>query len=355
MQAGIQFFPDIGPAEKSARDYWQEALHLVGLCDRYGYSHVRTVEHYFHAYGGYSPNPVVFLAAAAQVTKRARLVTGAVLPAFNNPLKLAGELAMLDALCDGRLDVGFARAFLPHEFARFGVALDESRARFDEGMEQVRLLLEQENASHGGRFHSFAGVTSLPRPTQRPRPPFFVAATATRESFERAGAAGHGIMAIPMLGSAMAELIGLYREARARAGHPGRGTVMLAFHMFCHPDQASAERIARGPLERYLRSLVAAASDWITGEISADYPGYDKIIAGMARETFETQVEKCAAWVGTPERILDTIASYQRQVGGFEIASLQVNFNDLALADAEASMRLFGEKVLPLLAHERRD
>ena len=353
MQAGIQFFPDIGPREKSARDYWQEALQLVALCDRYGYSHVRTVEHYFHPYGGYSPNPVVFLAAAAQVTKRARLVTGAVLPAFNNPLKLAGELAMLDALSDGRLDIGFARAFLPHEFARFGVRLDESRARFDEGMEQVRLLLEQEGASHRGTFHSFENVTSLPRPTQRPRPPFYVAALATRESFERAGIAGHGIMAIPMAGGAMAELLGLYREAWARAGHPGRGTVMLAFHMFCHLEQQAAEDIARGPLERYLKSLVTAASDWLLGEGSADYPGYDKIIAGLARETFDTQVEKCAAWVGTPERILDTIASYQQQVGGFEIASLQVNFNNLALADAEASMRLFGAAVLPIVASAR--
>src|SRR5258708_9530434 len=98
MQVGIQFFPDIGPDVKSARDYWQEALSLVGLCDRYGYSHVRTVEHYFHPYGGYSPNPVVFLAAAAQGTRRAPLGTGAVLPAVNNPLKLAGEPAMLDAL-----------------------------------------------------------------------------------------------------------------------------------------------------------------------------------------------------------------------------------------------------------------
>jgi alkanesulfonate monooxygenase SsuD/methylene tetrahydromethanopterin reductase-like flavin-dependent oxidoreductase (luciferase family) len=293
---------------------------------------------------------VVFLAAAAQLTKQARLVTGTVLPAFNNPLKLAGELAMLDALCDGRLDIGFARAFLPHEFARFGVALDESRARFDEGMEQVRLLLEQENVSCAGRFHSFANVTSLPRPTQQPRPPFYVAALATRESFERAGTAGHGIMAIPMAGGAMAELLGLYRNAWSRAGHPGRGTVMLAFHLFCHPVQAEAERIARGPLERYLRSLVAAASEWLGGETSVDYPGYDKIIAGLARETFATQVEKCAAWVGTPECIMDTIASYQRQVGGFEIASVQVNFNDLPVEEAEASMRLFGEKVLPGVA-----
>jgi alkanesulfonate monooxygenase SsuD/methylene tetrahydromethanopterin reductase-like flavin-dependent oxidoreductase (luciferase family) len=349
MQVGIQFFPDIGPAEKSARDYWQEALSLVALCDRYGYSHVRTVEHYFHPYGGYSPNPIVFLAAAAQVTKQARMVTGAVLPAFNNPLKLAGEIAMLDALCDGRLDIGFARAFLPHEFARFGVKLDESRARFDEGVEQVRLLLEQENVTSEGRFHSFRNVTSLPRPTQQPRPPFYVAALATKESFERAGTAGHGIMAIPMAGGAMAELLGIYRDAWKRAGHSGKGTVMLAFHMFCHEDQATAERIAREPLNRYLRSLVAAASDWMSGETSTDYPGYDKIIAMLARDDFDSQVAKCAAWVGTPQRILDTVATYRGQIGDFEIASLQVNFNDITLADAQASMRLFGEAVLPRL------
>jgi alkanesulfonate monooxygenase SsuD/methylene tetrahydromethanopterin reductase-like flavin-dependent oxidoreductase (luciferase family) len=347
MHSGIQFFPDVGPATRSGRDYWQQALRLVALCDQYGYSHVRTVEHYFHLYGGYSPNPIVFLAAAAQLTKKARLVTGAVLPAFNNPLKVAAELAMLDALCDGRLDAGFARAFLPHEFERFGVKLDESRARFDEGMEQVRRLLEEENVTINGRFHSFKNVTSLPRPTQQPRPPFYVAALATKESFERAGAAGHGIMAIPMAGGAMAVLLSTYREARARAGHPGRGTVMLAFHMLCHPDQQAAEAIARGPLERYLKSLVDAASDWTAGASSADYPGYDKVIAGLARETFESQVEKCAAWVGTPERILDTISTYQRQVGGFEIASLQVNFNDIAVEDAKASMRLYGERVLP--------
>jgi alkanesulfonate monooxygenase SsuD/methylene tetrahydromethanopterin reductase-like flavin-dependent oxidoreductase (luciferase family) len=349
MRVGIQFFPDIGPEVKSARDYWQEALRLVALVDQYGYHHVRTVEHYFLPYGGYSPNPVVFLAAAAQVTRRARLVTGAVLPAFNNPLKLAGELAMLDALSDGRLDCGFARAFLPHEFAHFGVKLDESRARFDEGMEQVRRLLEEENVTAEGRFHSFRNVTSLPRPTQMPRPPFYVAALGTRESFERAGANGHGIMAIPMAGSAMKDLIDAYRDARAEAGHDGPGTVMLAFHMLCHEDQQEAEHLARGPINRYLRSLVAAASDWTSGARSVDYPGYDQVIAALGRETFETQVEKCAAWVGTPERILDTIATYQARIGNFEIASLQVNFNDLPLTAAEASMRLFGTRVLPRL------
>ena len=85
----------------------------------------------------------------------------------------------------------------------------------------------------------------------------------------------------------------------------------------------------------------------MAGESSADYPGYDKIIAALSQETFETQVEKCAAWVGTPERILDTVASYRSQIGDFEIASLQVNFNTIGYDDAARSMKLFGEKVIP--------
>ena len=147
MQFGVQFFPDVRPEEKSAEAYFREALDLAEEADRLGYSHIRIVEHYFHYYGGYSPNPIVFLAAAAQRTRRARLVTGAVLPAFNNPLKLAGEIAMLDAISGGRLDVGFARAFLPHEFRRFGRSPDDSVARFREGIEQVDLLLREENVT----------------------------------------------------------------------------------------------------------------------------------------------------------------------------------------------------------------
>jgi len=347
MEFGIQFFPDVGPAEKSGRDYWHDALELVSLCDELGYGHVRTVEHYFHPYGGYSPNPIVFLAAAAMRSHNARLITGAVLPVFNNPLKLAGEIGMCDALSGGRLEVGFARAFLPHEFARFNVSVNESRARFEEGLEQVRRLLEEENVTLEGRFHSFRNVTSLPRPTQKPRPPFWIAALATPESFSAAGAAGHSIMAIPLAGGQMKELIALYRTAWQRAGHPGRGRVMLAFHMFCAESEADAVRIAREPLNRYLKTLVAAASDWTEGLNSKDYPNYDKIIAGLAKESFESQVAKGAAWIGTPERIVEQVRAYQDLVGGFESASMQVNFNLVSRADAARSMRLFAREVMP--------
>lgn len=350
MQFGLQFFPDVGPDDKAADVYFRECLDLVSLADPLGYSHIRIVEHYFHPYGGYSPNPIVFLAAAAQRTKTARLVTGAVLPAFNHPLKLAGEIGMLDAISGGRLEVGFARAFLPHEFSRFGVKLDDSRARFEEGIEQVRALLAEENVTRAGRFHSFPATTSLPRPTQRPHPPLWIAALGTPESFTIAGRNGFSIMAIPLAGGRMAELLALYREGWKSAGHPGEGRVMLAFHMFCHEDRAEAARIARDPLNRYLKSLVDAAGEWTAGTSSADYPGYDQTIAGLAKETYESQIEKGAAWIGAPQDIVEQIAAYRRQVGGFEIASLQVNFNTIGFEDAKRSVELFGRAVIPRFA-----
>ena len=347
MEFGVQFFPNVVPTVKPAHAYWDEALRLCEHLDALGYSQVRTVEHYFEPYGGYTPNPHIFLVAAAQRTRKARLVTGAVLPAFNHPLKVAGEIGMVDAISNGRLECGFARAFLPHEFARFGVSVDESRARFEEGMEAVRRLLEEEHVTFEGTFHRVRHVTSLPRPTQKPRPPFWVAALGTPESFEKAGKAGHGLMAILTAGGNLKELIGLYREGWRTGGHMGCGRVMLAVHMFCHEDATRAREIAREQLDRYLESVVSAASDWTSGMSSKDYPGYDKIFAGIASETFETQTAKGAAWVGTPDQISEQIADVQELSGGFEIASMQVNFSNIAYEDALGSMALFSEKVMP--------
>jgi natural product biosynthesis luciferase-like monooxygenase protein len=347
MEFGVQFFPSVSPALKSPAQYWDEALVLTQLAEQLGFRHVRTVEHYFHAYGGYSPDPLIFLSAAAAVTHKIRLVTGAVLPVFNNPLKLAGQIGMVDAISKGRLEVGFARAFLPHEFGRFGISMDESRARFDEGLEQIRLLLTEENVTFRGRFHSFEKVTSQPRPTQTPRPPFWIAALSTKESFENAGRLGHHLMGIPIGGAQMAELIKAYREAWSAAGHPGRGRVMLAFHMFCAETRDQAAAIAREPLNIYLKSIVDAASEWMTGVASKDYPNYQKMIEFISKESFESQVAKGSAWIGTPEDIREAIAAYDKQVDGFESASLQINFGMIGQADAERSIKMFAQKVMP--------
>lgn len=347
MDFGVNFFPDIGPEHKSGQQYFRESLNLAERADELGFTHVRIVEHYFRTYGGYSPNPVVFLAAAAQRTRHLKLITGAVLPVFNHPLKLAGELAMLDCISNGRLEIGFARAFLPHEFAAFGVPLDESRDRFEEGMAAVELLLTRERATFKGKFHQFENLTSLPRPVQRPRPPFWIAAFSTEESFRKAGENGHWIMAIPLSGAAMAPLIATYREAWRGAGHPGAGRVMLAFHMYCAPSDDEAERVAEPLVNAYLHSMYEAASDW-DHLASASYPNYSKLVKGLKESSYRAQVEQNSVLVGTPETIARRLKAFDRAVGGFEVTSVQVNFHTMSEPDAERSMALFSERVMPL-------
>jgi len=351
VQFGLNFFPCVDPAEKSAEQYFREALHLASLTDELGYTHVRQVEHYFKPYGGYSPNPLIFLTAVAQRTSPVKLITGAVLPAFNSPLKMAGEIGMLDGISGGRLEVGFARAFLPHEFAQFGVSLDESRRRFTEGLAQITMLLSGENVSSKGEFHSFSNVTSLPRPTQRPHPPFWIAATNTPETFAFAGKLGHKVMAIPLEPNKMRELIGNYRDAWKSAGHPGLGHVMNTFFMYVAPTRDEAMATGLGPCNVHLRGLAASAKEWVTGGASTkDYPGYDKLIAHVSSDTAERQMEAGSAFIGTPADAVEMIRAYNDKVGGIDSVSLHFTPANMPADAAERSLRLFSREVLPKVA-----
>jgi alkanesulfonate monooxygenase SsuD/methylene tetrahydromethanopterin reductase-like flavin-dependent oxidoreductase (luciferase family) len=218
-------------------------------------------------------------------------------------------------------------------------------ARFREGLEQVELLLTRENVSHHGEFHSFDNVTSLPRPTQKPRPKFFIASTRTADSFEFAGRHGHGLMSIPI--GPLKDLIPIYRKAWREAGHPGDGEVVIAFHMFCHLDTKLAREIPRKQFEDYFAALFESAGEWTKGTSSKDYKGYDESIARMKNFTLENQIESRGALVGTPDEIKAIIHRLEDSVGKIEHASLQINFGTLDFAEAQKSMRLFAEEVIP--------
>ena len=347
MKFGFQFFPDIREDIKPPSQYYDEAMRLISLCDEYGFSHVRTVEHYFHRWGGYSPNPIIFLTAVSQHTKTARMITGALLPAFNSPLKLASDIGMMDAMCGGRLDVGFARAFLPQEFRHFEVDIDESIERFEEGVEQVRLLLENENITSSGKFHSFENVTTFPRPTQKPRPDFYVAAVGTPASFERAGTMGHGLMAIPGVGSDPVKLLETYRGAWKRAGHKGSPKTMMAVFMYCHEDGTEARRLAKPLIEGHFGEIVSAMVEYNAGSPSDAYQNYDTMREKIVAQTMESQIDCGAAFVGTPSEIIEQLEVFNEACEGCDEVSMQVNYFGMDVKTAEASIRLFGDTVIP--------
>ena len=87
MDFSLDLFPLAYPDRQSGADYFRQSLDLCEMADQAGFKRVKVIEHYFHPYGGYTPSPATFLAAISQRTKQVRLVTGAVIPAFNHPFE----------------------------------------------------------------------------------------------------------------------------------------------------------------------------------------------------------------------------------------------------------------------------
>lgn len=349
MEFGVNFFPVIDPDVKSATEYYDEVLALAETADTLGYAHVQTVEHYLSPYGGYCPDPVTLLTALAARTTRIRIVTGAVIPAFTHPLKLAGKLAMLDHLSHGRLDVGFGRAFLPTEFAAFGVPMEESRARFAEGVEACRQLWTREDLVWEGRFHRFGPLTLLPRPYQRPHPPIYIASATSAESCAAAGTAGHHLQVVPSVTSTeqLRAMLDGYREAWEKAGHePGAHRIQVKYTCYLTEHADEALRLGEHGERSYVAHMAGAVAPLAQGA-GADYPGYEKFADKVAGYDFRRSLEGNKVLAGDPHAVRAQIADIRTSLGDDIDMSLHFNPGDMSVEQSTAALRLFAEEVAP--------
>jgi alkanesulfonate monooxygenase SsuD/methylene tetrahydromethanopterin reductase-like flavin-dependent oxidoreductase (luciferase family) len=117
--------------------------------------------------------------------------------------------------------------------------------------------------------------------------------------------------------------------------------------MYCAPTTEQAIAEAGPDVAAYFQTLCAAAADWSGGASTKDYPGYDKLVEVLSKENVHSQRDKKAAFIGSPAEIRDMIADFDRHVGGFDIASMQVNTKLTSAEAAKASMELFAAEVMP--------
>ncbi len=351
MRFGINFFPSFRPSDSTTADYFDQSLRIAERADALGFHSVKTVEHSFFDYGGHSPNPCVFLSAVAARTKRIRLVTGAVIPAFHHPAHLGGDLAMLDNLSKGRLEAGFGRAFLPKEFEVYGVPMSESRERFEEAIGMIRRMWTEERVTIKGKYWNLDDVRLMPRVAQKPHPPVWVAAISAEESFAYAARNGFNVMIVPYAGKPgqLQDFVKMYRRIWAESGHkPGAEQVQVS--QFCYVaenrDEARAgfERIAK----RYLEVFADAVASW-QGKTSDQYPGYEKMVASILATTPAKILEGGGAFVGTPEDVVEQVQRCTETFGPIE-PSMQISFGGSTDAEAFRTLELFAARVMPRFA-----
>lgn len=136
-------------------------------------------------------DPAVSLAFVAAHTRRVRLATGIVILPQRNPVVLAKEMASVDVVSGGRLELGIGAGYLEPEFAAIGAPFADRGARTDEYLDAMVALWTEEKPRFDGRYVRFAGVDAHPRPVQRPHPPIHVGGQSPG-AYRRAVTRGRG-------------------------------------------------------------------------------------------------------------------------------------------------------------------
>ncbi|MGH4035632.1 LLM class flavin-dependent oxidoreductase [Actinomycetota bacterium Odt1-20B] len=355
MKHGISLLPDCRPATRGAREYYEDVLRISRLADEAGLDYVKMTEHYLKEYGGYCPSPLTFLAAVAAQTSRIRLMTGCVLPAFHHPIQLAAHTAMVDALSGGRLDVGFARAWMPYEFAAFGVSMDESRDRFNDTIAAVLRLWTEEKVSEDSPFFSFRDATSLPAPVQRPHPPVWGAAVRSRQSFAWLAEQGFGLLVTPPPRqqdlAGVRDLVEVYldtfEDVHGDAPDAPRPRVAVSIPLYVAETDDEAYATADPLLREYLTVWAEAAEAWMHTS-SKDYPTYSQMALTLRNLDIADFRSLGTAVVGSPATVLERARRLQEFLS-VDTFLWQVDFGGQDGPTMERSFRLFADEVLPHL------
>ncbi len=228
MKFGVAF-ANVGPMA-----YAEGAVALAQAAEAGGFESLWTVEHTIVPAGYQSPypysptgkmpgpedsdipDPLIWLTYVAASTSTIRLGTGILILPQRNPIVLAKEVATLDRLSGGRVELGVGVGWLEEEFDALGISFADRGARTDDHIAALRALWTQDAASHHGTHSSFDGAISRPRPTQGSVP--IVVGGHSKVAARRAGRLGDGFF--PGRGSheALAELIAVMKATAVEHG-----------------------------------------------------------------------------------------------------------------------------------------
>jgi alkanesulfonate monooxygenase SsuD/methylene tetrahydromethanopterin reductase-like flavin-dependent oxidoreductase (luciferase family) len=347
----------LSKAEHSDAAVFAEHLALGDLAEPLGFDSLFALEHHFTGYA-MSPSPTQLLSYFAGRTRRLTLGTAVIVLPWHDPVRVAEEIALLDVLSGGRCLFGFGRGAASVEYAGFRIPMEEARARFVETAKIVVKALTQESFDWDGEFFKIPRTSIRPRPISHPERRFY-ASSVSPESAEIMAKLGFGVLVIMQNEwPKAAEDIQRYRDLAAEVGHTARPPIILTNISVAESRQEAQER-AETYLSRKWDSI-DTHYHFSDGHL-ATVKGYEfygnmaKTYAKMKDESFR---QKATAFyvriqvVGTPDDCLQQVAELQRLTGLDHLVT-EFGYGGMPHEQAELNMRLFAERVVPVLQHDR--
>lgn len=354
MEVGLQMiFASYGWHGISDSQVYDEEVTLALQADELGFDTLWPVEHHFFDYS-FCPDNVEFLAYMAGRTRRIHLGTAAVILPWNEPIRVAEKISMLDKLSEGRVRFGMGRGLSRREFAPFrGIELGETRERFDEASAMIVAALENGFIEGDGKFYPTPRTEIRPRP-QRSFENRIYAVANSDDSVDACARIG-GRMIMFAETDWRKRIPGIERHRKHFKMQHGRDAppVMIADFTFCHPDRDYAHECGEQYLASYLASILEHYE--LMGDHLANTRGYERYgqqAAALRAIGFEKYVEGFLASnaYGTPEEIIATLRARYEIVGPFDMATC-FRFGGIPFEDARASMELFAREVVPEVRH----
>ena len=354
----------------------EETRQITNYCDENSWDSIWYTEHHFNHEGMEScTNPLMMGADAAARTKQIRIGQACNVITFHNPIRLAEDIALLDQLSNGRVEVGIGRGVYGREALNMNKEADlKDQAKnfrlFEETLTIMKKAWTEEFFSHKGEFYTYPApnfvwqhdmsppnkkfvdtetneikkLSVVPKPKQAPHPPIWQVVDGAR-SIEWAARNGlNTIMWIPTV-KALKKRFEIYQQAKSEAENRdvalGEG-ISLVRDMFVAETMQEAEKLAGEHSINYMKWVChwrGLGNHMDPGEELPETKGKLDLL------NYEFLHERNMLF-GTPEYVTDKIKELQSELN---LQNLQVwsNFPGVKHEDCMKSIKLFTEKVMP--------
>lgn len=266
------------------RELYSSVVDLAVEAEQWGFDFFWVGEHHF-APNQWNPSALPLLAAIASRTSTIRLGTNVIVAPYHNPIRLAEDVATVDLLSNGRLDVVLGTGSIRDEFETFAVPEAERWGRTFETLDILRRAFAEAEFDHQGRYFQFPNIRMTTQPVQDPLPLWM--ASAGPKTIARVGRAGYHLQT-PVMAS-VEEFWHIYSTAARQSGHD---PATKNFHVF-----------TGGHVAETWNEDVAAAYEARTRDFMSFYQTRETVFAGTAHNVEEEHPASTGV-TGTPDDVL---------------------------------------------------
>ncbi len=327
------------PSAQSSTEMYARAVEHAQTAEALGFRNVWLAEHHFSTYG-YVGRPTQLAAYLAAKTTTIRVGTAVIVVPLHHPLIVAEDIATLDVLAGGRVDIGLGRGYQYYEFERLGLELDSARARWNESVDIIVKALEGKPFSYEGALFSIPETTVFPQPVQKPHPPIWVTAQSP-ESVEATVRRGFHLLTggfgVPV--ERMAEFRRLFDRLLDEVKPESTPEVGVQRAVYVTDNQADA-RDAAEHARWNMRVTLSLRNHYERVEDGHAIP------VPMPKEPDTDDLLERFVVVGTPETVIRQIRRIQDEVG-IDHFNCSFWFGDLDQTRVLKSMELFAREVMP--------